>query len=521
MVTARSVFLLALIGLLGTAAVLLTTARYGAGTSPDSVTYISVARNLAAGEGLIAYTGETLAVHPPLYPALLAVSAALMRVDALDAARVLNAVLFGLVVFLSGLLFVRHLRSSGAMVLLGTVAVLFARPLIAAACMALSEMLFIALMLVFLLALDAQFRRGDTGSLVLAAAAAALAGLTRYTGIALIPVGGLALLLFHRREAGSGMRKAWIFTAAAVGPYIAWLAHNQFFAGAPFGERAVSEVSLMKVLALIGATLKQWYLPGVLTSHAALGPYIIGLFALAVVGGLALMWASSRTSFLRHSPLLMLGVIYLVLILVAASTTAFDPVGDRLLAPVFVPLTIVLFVAAEQLADFIGGRLRVSMLRVALPVVVALWLSYPLWESARVVRMHAEQGVGFTSRYIRGSLTLRYARSGALRSFGGPVFTNAPDVLYLLAGMSARMSPSKSMYASRRPIRKPADLRFWPPDRGSLVWFDWIARPFLYTPAELQAGADIEEVARLKDGIIYRVHPKILSTRTEGSHGVR
>jgi len=49
--------------------ILLATSHFGVGVSSDSVTYISVARNIVKGIGLVDYAGANLISFPPLYPA--------------------------------------------------------------------------------------------------------------------------------------------------------------------------------------------------------------------------------------------------------------------------------------------------------------------------------------------------------------------------------------------------------------------------------------------------------------------
>ena len=46
--------------------------RHGPGLSPDSVTYLSAARNLAAGRGYVDLTGQANTTFAPGYPAVLA-----------------------------------------------------------------------------------------------------------------------------------------------------------------------------------------------------------------------------------------------------------------------------------------------------------------------------------------------------------------------------------------------------------------------------------------------------------------
>ena len=60
------------VALLGGLLVLVAT-RKGPLLSPDSITYLSAAQHLRAGEGLTDFTGRPLAVFGPLYPILLSV----------------------------------------------------------------------------------------------------------------------------------------------------------------------------------------------------------------------------------------------------------------------------------------------------------------------------------------------------------------------------------------------------------------------------------------------------------------
>ena len=57
---------------LACAALVLFSTRTAPQLSPDSVTYLSVADHLRRGKGVVDFTGEPLAVFPPVYPLLLA-----------------------------------------------------------------------------------------------------------------------------------------------------------------------------------------------------------------------------------------------------------------------------------------------------------------------------------------------------------------------------------------------------------------------------------------------------------------
>ena len=97
----RFTLLTAAIAALGAALVLGRVLPFGVRLTPDSAHYIAAARSLLAGEGLLGFDGSP----SPLYPLLLA-AASLGIFDPVVVAGPLNAILFGLTVFVVG----RYLR---------------------------------------------------------------------------------------------------------------------------------------------------------------------------------------------------------------------------------------------------------------------------------------------------------------------------------------------------------------------------------------------------------------------------
>src|SRR5262249_16471739 len=106
----------------------------GPGLRPDSGCYLSAARGLAAGRGCIPFSGHPFVEWPPLYPALLALLAR-CGAEPIVAARWLNAVLFGLILFVGGSWIRRSVRSL-LVRSVGVIALLTATPLQLSSCYA-------------------------------------------------------------------------------------------------------------------------------------------------------------------------------------------------------------------------------------------------------------------------------------------------------------------------------------------------------------------------------------------------
>jgi hypothetical protein len=186
-----------MLGLTGFGVILVNTYLYGAGLSPDAVTYISVARELTAFNGFITSDSNYLVEHPPLYPLLLAAFSMISFTDPLDIANILNAVLFSLIIYFSGILFRDFLveKNQILIALLATTFVLVSSPLIQVSSFAWSEPLFIVLVILTFIKLRTFPESGSTKSLLLVAIIVSLACLSRYIGITLIPAVILGILL--------------------------------------------------------------------------------------------------------------------------------------------------------------------------------------------------------------------------------------------------------------------------------------------------------------------------------------
>jgi hypothetical protein len=182
---------------------LLASAR-GPGLSPDSVEYLSSGLNLAEGHGLRDFGGVELTLYPPGLPGVVAIGHWL-GLGAGPTVRVLNAGAFACTVWLGFLLLKRHVRSR--LLVIGATAMLgVSLPLISVAQMAWTEPVFIVVSLCLVLVLEHLISSPRTISWIIVAAALVwLAFLFRYVGVALIVVGGLALLV---RRAHRGWRAA-------------------------------------------------------------------------------------------------------------------------------------------------------------------------------------------------------------------------------------------------------------------------------------------------------------------------
>ena len=221
--------LLAAIGALGAALVLLRTAPYGAEVGVDAAGYVSTAHSLLAGGGFVMLDGAlSTEISMPGLPLTLALIG-LFGPDPLDSVGYLHAAAFGVTVLVVAA-WVRSRTRSGFLAVWAGLACALSPSLGGPFSTAMTDPLFICYATLSLYALDRCLAADGRRSLLLAAAVcAALACATRYMGVALVASAVPLLLLAERRgfrPAARGIANAAIFAGAALAPLGAVVLYN-------------------------------------------------------------------------------------------------------------------------------------------------------------------------------------------------------------------------------------------------------------------------------------------------------
>jgi hypothetical protein len=174
---------------------------HGPGLSPDSMSYLVGARNILLGRGYTV-TGSPETHFPPLYSLAIAIVRILEK-DLLQAARILNSVIFGLNIMGSmGLVYLATRRNMPAAVLAATT-MLVSFPFARWHAMALSEPLFIFFSLLCILFLGLFISKQSRITLVFSSLCLSFCILTRYIGASYIPVAvGIVFFLTSARTLG-------------------------------------------------------------------------------------------------------------------------------------------------------------------------------------------------------------------------------------------------------------------------------------------------------------------------------
>ena len=550
----KLMLLLAALSALGTFLVLVRGSTYGVGVTPDSVSYISAARSLAAGNGF--WSSSHYIHQPPLFPLLLALTG-VFGPDPADTAGYVNAFLCGLAIFLSSLWLLAHLRARPAptsrtlqtWLLLWAIAVLvLSPPLLRVASFAWSEPLFILLTISALFTFNTFLDTGKRASLVLAAIFTSLACLTRYVGIT-IPATMLLLLLLRKYTLSKKTTDTVIYALIVGTPLSVWLLRNFLVSGTWTGPRYPTQYSFLFNLTKMFGILADWVLPLpwvlemgninelLFNVKEVIPQYLLVLLIptllLFGVGAWICLtrWPLHHTRLPLHHvrPIVLLATftaVYLLVLLIARSISGpAEPVSRRFMNPVYIPL---LFIVVLFLDDFFHYDLQRKLLgtlrfpwvqnvyaegRVAgLPVVLMALLSVWLWllpvnTNVQYIRHALENGqAGYNSRTWAESEILRYINENPCARC---VFFSANESGLFFLTAQPRQS-GLPLQLTDDWLRRIESMQ----RNGEDVYIVWFFFPdkiindlqhVMYDRHQIETELVLETVAELADGIIYRL----------------
>ena len=489
--------------------------RTGIGLDNDGVFYVSAARNLVQGHGLSVPFGANgsmpLTHYPPGFPITLAL-AGLFGLDPLAGARWMNAALFGANIWLVAYL-VRRVSPPLGPAMWGAVLTLTSTVMLSVHTRAWSEPGFLFLSFSSLLFLAEFLQNFRTRWLTIAGLLAALAAAFRYSGIALVITGVIAILLWApdwRRR----IRWCALFTAFPILTGLAISLRNFTVSGNVANRQfMLHPVEPSRWRALLD-NVSTWILPEPV-------PLVIRAAVLALLASAVFLVARRvhkrgvpMAPLARLQPILLLFAACYLLTLIASIALVDVAIqfSYRILAPVFMALLIVVLQYAGRFQQLkvprmkLAGTVVMVLLAVVFSVRMALWL-----------RRANDTGLGYSgSRWKNSDIVACVKAIDNSR----PVYSNAAPALYILTGKSVNDIPRKLVFTSGNPrpdyaadlLRMRKDLS----DRQGVVVYlnvygdlsqTFGMKPVISWPSEdeLQSQIPLRQVRRAGDGTVYEV----------------
>ena len=349
-------FLLIALAVLGAALILLRNHPYGPVIIRHSaINYIGTAENLLDGEGWTKSRGTPYdTTYGTLYPALLTLLGFLSGFEPRAVAGPLNALLFGLTIFIAGHWLQRRIISRW-LALWGILAIVFS-PLTRMFDYALTESLFIFLTTAALFCMDRFLHEGRRAALIQAALFITLACMTRNAGGLLVIALGILLLLRPGARPLEKMKHCAAFTLICGILTSPWLLYGMLAAGESPGSTGPPLYTMSDFLKTAFSSLKGWMTPGLPTEEAiALGAVMLA--ALATAFGFALVRRRPWHTFHLCAGLVLLYFILMTILakIIHISSTIGSVsshwMGHRYWTPLYIPLLIALIFLLDRWLD--------------------------------------------------------------------------------------------------------------------------------------------------------------------------
>ena len=506
------------VSLLGMAFAFLVMFRYGAGLATDGARYLSTAESLINGKGFIEYLGVPLTQFPPLYSILIAVVGFVTRADVFFVAQYLNILTFGLTIWLAGHFFRKLFPENVLYAYMGGAVFVTSVSLLRMASNILSDLLFLALTLVFLIAATNFMENPSRRHLWTLGFICALSPLLRYAGLTHILTAAIIVLLVHRKDWVKGILYAGIFGFITSLPTLLWVYfHSYVQTGILFGTRLPPnpqgnlETTMEKAV--------HWFVPFSVTDRVP--EWLIILLALIVLitGNRSKDWKTFGKQVMnaKFLPNLVFLFFYIsVLIFNVSYSEVRWPFMDRIHIIILPSLMGIGFLAVRELLPLYLRRLPMKTLQTAAVIVFVLWLAYPLNGIQEALRSAYHNGE--TSEY--NLYNTRAQNESGVREFVQSLSITSEEKVY------SNYEPIAWLYTRHTILKLPQgpvspeppdpnevlkNYPDWPGEDGAgyVIWMKELGfKEYVLSPEQLTSKADFELLFTSKQGDVYRITPR-------------
>ncbi|MEO8413510.1 MAG: hypothetical protein ABI472_07610 [Ginsengibacter sp.] len=473
--------------------IFLFTRHSGIGVCPDGVVYLTTAENIRSSSNLADYAQNVVVEFPAFYPLFLNAIMFLTSLKTLTFAPVLNSLLFGSVIYLSGNIMEQFSFSSRWYKIAMLSCIVVSPGLLEVYSMLWSETIFILWLLLFMMAMHRYFQYYSRKALIAAAIIASFAAVTRYAGVTIIGTGGILLLLDTQLHWRRKLTDVILYTAISPVLLIMNLARNYKVSGTMTGVRERSLFTLHENLHDAGSVLYDWlpFFNGRYDGSAWIT--IILIFALSLACVLFLLRRKRLASFEEIATVFAL--FYLSFMVVTASISRFETLDSRFLSPAFIPL---LWAGSYSIVYLSKKRYINKKWVFALGTVLFLCFQYgqlaadyETWDGVK------DAGIpGYTEDQWKYSETVLYIQKDSILFQKGYImYSDANDAIYFFTRRQGKFLPHRE---------DPAAINHFLRDRHCyVIWFNDGFNPDLVGLNFIVKIKKMKLLKQFDDGAIY------------------
>ena len=478
---------------------ILFTRHSGVGMSPDSIVYLSVARNLVSTGLPVDYTLQPMIDFPVFYPWFLSVADVITGTDPLVLGPYLNGILFAGTVILSGHLIGQEDRNNTFYQRIILFSITLSPVLLEIYSMLWSETLFIFLTLVFIAAFKKYFSGRKLVQLSVCAVIAGIACITRYAGITVIATGMMLLVFDPGLTPGKKVVHVTWFTGLSSAILALNLWHNLRAEGLMTGPREAGITPLSENIRYYANVIFEWLS---LPARFQLWYPAIALMLFLVIAGLFLKRAYQKHNYTATGNIFAAFVIVYTVFIIGISTLShFEQINNRLLSPLFIPLLIAITFRMPAYLNGLKKEFRLPAF-IGVSLLIVVFQVGQAVRSAELYREAVRYGVpGYTDNSWKNSPVASFIR-GHHNAFDPRynIYSNAHEAVYFTGNLRSFSLPHV--------IDKEDILSFFREKGMYLIWFNQVRDPELIGLQSIRKNADLVKKYVFKDGTVYFVRPQ-------------
>ena len=485
--------------LIGGVLIILFTNHNGLGISPDSIYYSSASDAWVKGNGWVQFDQTPLVMFPLGYPFLLGILHFIFPHGMIPFMPFVNAFLFAIVIFLSGLMLEKiNFPKWFKWILL--LLIIFSPTLIEIYSMLWSETLFIAEILVFIFYAQIYFSKASFRNLLLMALVAAFASITRFAGVTLIMTGGLLLLLDNRLSILQKVKEVFIFGCVSISLLVINLSRNLYLTNTFTGIRQLGKTPFSTNLKLVGDVISDW-LPG--TYFFIQFSQIIGaIFLISLVSLFLYRTIKGLTPNSYEKIAATFSIVFVFFMLVSATLSRYEPINSRLMSPLYIPFLFTLGFYGKSVVQYVSHSFLKKITTWLLVVfsVVSLY-EFGVYDQSNFKEVH-EGGIGSYSDddWAFSPLLMELQVNHSYFHMGQPVYSNASHAVYYYTHENLSILPEKA-HAQKVEV-------FNQVPQNILIWFHNEENFDLLSLEEIKMQKKLTVLKQFKDGIIFQCAKK-------------
>ncbi len=465
----------------------------GIGISPDSVTYLSAARNMIHGNGFKSFDNLPVVDFPFAYPFLLTIISFFTRLDPLQFGCVLNGLLFGMLLYVSGGIMNGFQKPSGWYKRVLLSCILLSPAIQEVYTLLWSETLFLLLVMLFVVSMTNYFRQSGIRWLLISIILCAVACLTRYAGVFLVIAGSGMIFLNRENNWRKRIYHSGFFAMVSVFPLLVNIIRNRMLTGFATGPRPKSDTGIWKIIENFGGVLCDWLL---LNRNTGLAIFLTLSVLLVFILTIVYIQSRYKSGYKFEYVMAFTGLVYCLFMLATAKLTRYEQFTNRLLSPIFILLL-------WSLTWWIPGFLNKQSYRMkwvyGLPVLIlgAWFLNIQMAADYEYFDGVKDAGVpGYQEDPFVQSEIVKYLKENTgILNPRYEVYSNAGDAFYFITRLPARQLPFNAFPDRVR--------QYYSAGNNYLVWFNDLENPEMPDLNSILKNKNMVLLKQLPDGSVY------------------